>query len=111
APPPVYRRNDFGLEAHVGAARPPILLAGPQALALADKPALAFRLGRAVTFLLPGRAVAGALPARQLKATLLATLTLAVPALRVEDPDGEIPPIRAQLTQAAPALGRDGKAA
>jgi DNA-binding response OmpR family regulator/tetratricopeptide (TPR) repeat protein len=107
APPPVYRRGDFGLEVHVGASRPPILLAGPQALSTSDKPALAFRLGRALTFLLPGRAVAGALPPRQLKATLLATLTLAVPALRVEDPDGEIARVRAQLAQAAPTLGRD----
>ncbi|MGZ3427606.1 MAG: DUF4388 domain-containing protein, partial [Polyangia bacterium] len=94
AAPPVYRRADFGDEVHVGAARPPVLLAGPQALALADKSALAFRLGRASTFLLPGRAVAGALPSRQLKQTVLAAMTLAHPSLRVDDPDGEVKTIR-----------------
>jgi two-component system, OmpR family, response regulator len=107
AAPPVYRRADFGLEVHVGAARPPILLAGAQALAATDLPSLAFRLGRALTYLLPGRAVAGALPGRQLKATLLATMTLAVPSLRVDDGDGEIAKIRAQLAQASPALAKE----
>ncbi|MCA1663279.1 MAG: hypothetical protein LC659_03255, partial [Myxococcales bacterium] len=77
AVPAVYRRGDFGDEAHVGPARPPVLLAGAQSLALADTTALAFRLGRALTYLLPGRAVAGALPSRQLKQTVLAAMTLA----------------------------------
>ena len=107
APPPIYRRADFALDVHVGAARPPILLAGPQALALADQTALAFRLGRALTYLLPGRAAAGALPSRQLKATLLATMTLAAPSLRVADPDGDIAKIRTQLAQASPTLARE----
>ncbi len=105
--PPVYRRGDFGSEAHVGAARPPMLLAGPQALALGDKAALAFRLGRALTFLLPGRAVAGALPSRQLKQTVLAAMTLATPSLRVDDPDGEIKAIRQSLSAASPSLPRE----
>lgn len=107
AAPPVYRRADFAADAHVAAARPPILLAGPQALTLTDPAALAFRLGRALTYLLPGRAVAGALPSRQLKHTLLATLTLATPSLRVDDPDGEIRAIRVQLGTAAPSLARE----
>jgi hypothetical protein len=105
--PPVYRRADFTVDAHVAAARPPILLAGPQALALADRVALAFRLGRALTYLLPGRAVAGALPSRQLKHTLLATLTLVTPSLRVEDPEGEVRTIRTQLGTTAPSLARE----
>jgi DNA-binding response OmpR family regulator/tetratricopeptide (TPR) repeat protein len=107
AAPPVYRRADFTDDVHVGAARPPVLLAGPQALALADKSALAFRLGRASTYLLPGRAVAGALPSRQLKQTVLAAMTLAQPSLRVDDPDGEIKAIRVALTSAAPQLARE----
>ncbi|MCU1282679.1 MAG: response regulator receiver protein [bacterium] len=105
--PPVYRRADFTDDTHVGAARPPLLLAGPQALALGDKSALAFRLGRALTYLLPGRAVAGALPSRQLKQTVLAAMTLAHPSLRVDDPDGEIKTIRVALTSTAPTLARD----
>ncbi|HEX4461972.1 MAG TPA: hypothetical protein VIA18_28525, partial [Polyangia bacterium] len=107
AAPPVYRRGDFASDTHVGAARPPILLAGPQALALGDTTALAFRIGRALAFLLPGRAAVGALPARQLKQTLLATLTLATPSLRVDDADGEIARLRAQISAAAPHLVRD----
>jgi hypothetical protein len=103
----VYRRADFVADAHVGAARPPILLAGPQALAMSDKTALAFRIGRALTYLAPGRAVAGALPSRQLKQTLLATLTLAAPSMKVDDPDGEIRTIRTALGTASPSLGRD----
>lgn len=106
AAPPVYRRADFAEETHVGAARPPVLLAGPQALALADQTALAFRLGRALTYLLPGRAVAGSLPSRQLKQAVLAAMTLAQSSLRIDDPDGEIKAIRVALTAAAPALGR-----
>jgi hypothetical protein len=105
--PAVYRRADFGDEAHVGAARPPVLLAGAQSLALADTSALAFRLGRALTYLLPGRAVAGALPSRQLKHTVLAAMTLAQSSLRIDDPDGEIKTIRVAITAAAPTLGRE----
>jgi CheY-like chemotaxis protein/tetratricopeptide (TPR) repeat protein len=107
AAPPVYRRADFSDEAHVGAARPPVLLAGPQSLALADTTALAFRLGRALTYLLPGRAVAGSLPSRQLKHAVLAGMTLAQSSLRVDDPDGEIKAIRVALTAAAPSLQRE----
>ena len=111
AAPPVYRRADFADDAHVGAARPPLLLAGPHALALADNSALAFRLGRALTYVLPGRAVAGSLPSRQLKQTMLAALTLAQPSLHVEDPDGEVKSIRVALTGAAPSLAREIAAA
>ena len=69
--------------------------------------ALAFRLGRALTYLLPGRAVAGALPSRQLKQTVLAAMTLAQSSLRVDDADGEIKAIRVAISAAAPALGRE----
>ena len=105
--PPVYRRGDFTDETHVGAATPPVLLAGPQALALADHTALAFRLGRALTYLVPGRAFAGSLPSRQLKQAVLAAMTLAQPSLRVEDPDGEVKAIRVALMTASPSLQRE----
>lgn len=105
--PAVYRRGDFTDETHVGAATPPVLLAGPQALALADHTALSFRLGRALTYLVPGRAFAGSLPSRQLKQAVLAAMTLAQPSLRVEDPDGEVKDIRVALMTAAPPLQRE----
>jgi hypothetical protein len=64
--PPIYRRGDLGVEISPGAVDPPILLAGPQALANADLQQLAFRFGRACSFLLGGRAVALTLPLRPL---------------------------------------------
>ena len=105
--PPVYRRSDFDEESHVGAARPPVLLAGPQSLAQADYTALAFRLGRALTYLSPGRAVAGALPARQLKQTVLAAMTLVQSSLRVDDAEGEVRAVRVALATTAPHLVRE----
>ncbi len=107
APPPVYRRGDFTEDTHVGASTPPLLLAGPQALALADQTALAFRLGRALTYLVPGRAIAGALPSRQLKQTVLAAMTLVQSSLHVDDPEGEVQAIRVALASAAPSLARE----
>ncbi len=105
--PPVYRRGDFTDDAHVGAACRLVLLAGPQSLALADHTALAFRLGRALTYLLPGRAVAGSLPSRQLKQTVLAAMTLVQSSLRVDDPEGEIRAMRTALATTAPQLARE----
>jgi DNA-binding response OmpR family regulator/tetratricopeptide (TPR) repeat protein len=104
--PPVYRRADFGSDAHVGAMAEPVLLAGPQALALHDRIGLAFRLGRALTYLWPGRALVGALPTRHLKTILLATVTLSSPGLKIDDADGQIAALRAQLA-VAPGLARD----
>jgi hypothetical protein len=106
--PPVYRRADFGAQAHVGAMAQPVLLVGPEALATErdlDKLALGFRLGRALSFLWPGRAMASALPPRQLKSLLLAAVTLASPGLAVEDADGQIAAQRALLAQ-TPALAQ-----
>jgi DNA-binding response OmpR family regulator/tetratricopeptide (TPR) repeat protein len=106
APPRVYRRADFAAQAHVGALREPVLLAGPGALALDDKLALGFQLGRALSFLWPGRAPAGAVPSRELKTLLLATLTLVTPGLKIDDDDGAVARLRAQLAQ-SPTLARD----
>jgi CheY-like chemotaxis protein/tetratricopeptide (TPR) repeat protein len=97
--PPVFKRGDFGAEAHVGAMMPPILLAGPHALAQADRVELAFRLGRALTYLRGTRGLAGALPSRQLKQLMLAALTLVQPGLKADDSDGQIAKMRALLGQ------------
>jgi CheY-like chemotaxis protein/tetratricopeptide (TPR) repeat protein len=65
-PPAVFRRGDFAAEVSAAAADPPVLLAGPQALASADLAQLAFRLGRAFSYLAGRRAAVLALPAHQL---------------------------------------------
>lgn len=106
AVPAVYHRADFGEQTHVGALREPVLLAGPQALALADRLALGFRLGRALSFLWPGRASAGAVPSRELKSLVLAAMTLVTPGLKIDDGDGTVAKLRAHLLQ-SPTLARD----
>ena len=92
--PPVHGRADFGAEIHVGASRPPVLIVGPQALACTDLVLLVFRLGRALSYLRPGRALAGALPTSQLKDYLGAALTLVQPGLRFADADGRVADLR-----------------
>jgi DNA-binding response OmpR family regulator/tetratricopeptide (TPR) repeat protein len=99
--PAVHRHAEFGADVHVAALDPPVLLAGPQALATSDRVVLAFKLGRALSYLWPGRATAGGLPARQLKAALLATVSLVSPGLKLDDGDGQIAALRTQLAQAA----------
>jgi hypothetical protein len=54
------------------ASDPPVLAAGDEALTAAERPDLAFRLSRAMTFLWPGRAVGASRPGRVLKAVVLA---------------------------------------
>jgi hypothetical protein len=105
--PTVYRRFELANDAQVGPARPPLLMAGPAALNLADQTALAFRLGRALSFCLPGRALSSAVPARQLKQVLLAALTACSPALRPDDPDGELGRLRGLISAAGPAVLRE----
>jgi CheY-like chemotaxis protein len=102
AVPPVHRLAN--LRADVSAAgQPALILAGPQALALADHPALAFRIGRALSLCHAGRALALAVTPRQLKECLLAGLSLVSSRLRVEDPEGTIAQLRARLA-ASPEL-------
>jgi hypothetical protein len=48
------------------------LIAGDDALTAPERPELAFRLARAMTFLWPGRAVGGSRPGRVLRAIVLA---------------------------------------
>ncbi|HEY3352915.1 MAG TPA: response regulator [Polyangia bacterium] len=104
AEPAIYRRADFGAEAHVGGTEPPVLLVGPEALGESDRAVLAFRLGRAATYLWPGRAAGGALPSRLLKGFLLGSMVLTVPGLTVEDPDGAVEALRQRLALLPPEV-------
>ncbi|MEZ4365456.1 MAG: hypothetical protein R2939_04100 [Kofleriaceae bacterium] len=73
SPAPVYVRSELGAQIHVGAVATPILLAGDDALTAPARPALAFALARAMTFLWPGRAVGASRPGRVLRQLVLAT--------------------------------------
>jgi DNA-binding response OmpR family regulator len=86
--PPVALQPDFGAEAHLGALAEPLLLVGPELIASKDKLELAFRLGRAMSYLWPGRAFAGSRPARVLKELFLAALVLGNPAVAIESSAG-----------------------
>jgi tetratricopeptide (TPR) repeat protein len=104
--PAVFVRTGFAAEIHIGATRPPILLVGPQALATSDLLVLTFRLGRALSYLWPGRALAGALPSAELKEHLGAAFTLARPGLRFDDPEGRVAGLRARLSGRATSLAK-----
>jgi len=97
ATPVVHVRPDFGHEIHVGAVDPPVLIVGEETLAAPERLELAYRLGRAMTYLPPGRALGGSHPARMLKAGMLAALTAAVPTAPVEDPSGMIEQLRTEI--------------
>ena len=88
--PTIYSRADYGHEIHAAALKTPILLAGYEAVTCTDKLELAFRLGRAMSFLRPGRAVAAGCPSRVLKSAMMACYSLGAPGARVPDADGSI---------------------
>lgn len=69
---PVYAKADLGSSIHVGAIDVPVLIAGDDALTAPERPELAFRLARAMTFLWPGRALGASRPARVIKAVVIA---------------------------------------
>lgn len=69
---PIYARVELGTQIHVIAADPPVLVAGDEALTAPERPELVFRLGRAMTFLWPGRAVGASRPGRILRAVVMA---------------------------------------
>ncbi len=98
--PQVFVRPDFGRQIHVGALDRPVLLAGDDILLSPERAELSFRLGRAMTYLLPGRWVAAARPARVLKAVVLALYARIHPELKMADPDG----IVARATMALKAM-------
>ena len=72
APAPVYPRVELGMQIHVVACDPPVLVAGDDALTSPERPDLAFRVVRALTFTWPGRAVGASRPGRVLRAIMLA---------------------------------------
>ncbi|RMH38992.1 MAG: response regulator [Deltaproteobacteria bacterium] len=77
--PAVHVRTDFDREVHVGAVDPPVLIVGDDVLAAPERLELAFRLGRAMTYLRPGRALGGSRPGTALKLGLLGALRSAAP--------------------------------
>ncbi len=115
--PRVYRRADFGHQVHVGAVQPPVLLAGPGALACEDRMEpeasarveLAFHVGRAMTYLMPGRAIGGSRPSRFLKAVLCAAMRLAVPSLAFDDADGSLARLEGLLADASASLKKQAR--
>jgi tetratricopeptide (TPR) repeat protein len=88
AEPAIHARSDYGRQVHVVATNPPVLLAGDEILTSPDKLELGFRMGRAMSFLMPGRLVGASRRARILKAGLLAAYALQAPDLPIDDPDG-----------------------
>jgi hypothetical protein len=63
--------------------------------------ALGYRIARALMLLAPGRAEAATMPSRNLKVILLASMSLAQPGLKVEDQDGQIAAMRAELSKSS----------
>lgn len=95
--PPVYIRGDLDQQIHVGGVNPPVLLVGSEILSTPERLELAFRLGRAMTYLLPGRALGGSHPAGALKRFVLA-------AYYVKHPELDGPPELAPVIAAVGSL-------
>lgn len=72
AEPDVYARPDFGRQIHIAAVTPPVLLVGDDAMSSPERSELAYRLGRAMSYLRPGRTVAASHPTRFLKSVVMA---------------------------------------
>jgi hypothetical protein len=99
AEPAIYSRADYGHAIHVAALKTPVLLAGYEAVTCTDKLELACRLGRAMSFLRPGRAVAAGCPSRVLKSAMMACYSLSAPQAKVPDPDGSVRKFRQAIEQ------------
>jgi CheY-like chemotaxis protein len=104
--PRILLRPGFGRQIHVAALDPPLLLAGEEALAAPERGELCFRLGRAMTYLLPGRAIGGSRPTVILKQAVLAAFATVSPDAHFDDPDGSIASLVAEL-RALPAERRN----
>jgi CheY-like chemotaxis protein len=100
--PRVFVRPDFGHQIHVGALAVPVLLAGDEALTSPERTELSFRLGRAMTYLLPGRALAASRPARLLRAAVLAVFARLEAGAAGGDALGQIAQVQASLDLVAP---------
>jgi CheY-like chemotaxis protein len=100
--PRVFVRPDFGHQIHVGALDQPVLLAGDEALTSPERTELSFRLGRAMTYLLPGRALAASRPGRLLRSAVLAVFARLKPGAPTDDPRGQVGQLQASLDLVAP---------
>ncbi|HWN70943.1 MAG TPA: response regulator [Haliangium sp.] len=100
--PRVFVRPDFGHQIHVGALAHPVLLAGDEALTSPERTELSFRLGRAMTYLLPGRALAASRPARLLRAAVLAVFSRLEAGAAGDDPLDQVAQVQASLDLVAP---------
>jgi hypothetical protein len=92
--PPVFSRPDFGRQIHVAAVSPPVLLVGDEALSWPERAELGFRLGRAMSYLRPGRTMAGSHPGRFLRQVLLASFAATGSGVVIEDGDQTIATLR-----------------
>jgi len=88
--PTIYSRVDYGQEIHVASLATPVLLAGYDAVTCTDKLELACRLGRAMSYLRPGRAIAAGCQSRVLKNAMMACYSLGAPDANIPDPDGSV---------------------
>ena len=86
--PPVYVRSDFEQQVHIGGLQPPVLLVGEDVLVTPERLELAFRLGRAMTYLPGGRRLGGSHSGTLLKKVVLAAFYVTHP----ETPRGELDP-------------------
>lgn len=102
--PRVFMRPDFGHQIHLGAVMPPLLLAGDDVLTSPERAELSFRLGRAMTYLLPGRTIAASRPARLLKSAVLALFSQINPNAMVDDPHGQVAHVRGNLSLLNPVV-------
>lgn len=83
---------------------PPLLLAGDDVLTSPERAELSFRLGRAMTYLLPGRTIAASRPARLLKSAVLALFSQINPNAMVDDPHGQVAHVRGNLSLLNPVV-------
>ena len=102
--PAIYSRADYGLQVHVVAVEKPVLLAGPELISCESKVELAFRLGRAMSYLRPGRAVAAGSPTHVLKSAMMACYSIRSPDAAIADPDGLIAAFKSSLLGEDPDL-------
>ncbi len=95
--PTIYSRVDYGKEIHVASLATPVLLAGYEAVTCTDKLELVCRLGRAMSYLRPGRAMAASCQSRVLKNAMMACYSLGAPNTNIPDPDGSIGEFRSAI--------------
>ena len=88
--PRIYGRVDFGGQIHVGGLNPPVLLVGTEILATPERLELAFRLGRAMSYLRPGRALGGSHSGTLLRRVVLAAFYVSHPETAPKNQDADL---------------------